>query len=413
MRLLVALVLLVVLAIAALPFALLQPTPAVEGGVSLDAGAVKHARALVREHDPRQLRDGEVRTINISADEIDLVLSYLLHTVGEGSTRVFLAPQTLRATLTLRVPANPAGSFLNLELALAQTATLPKLTRLRIGRLELPLPLATWLVQRALATASTRAGLALPASLVRVVTFDTARAALRYEWQSRVVTVFRNQLIPLAEQVRVREFHQQLVGSASRYDRVVSLPELAAPLFAFALARAPHGDPVADNRAALVVLANYVTGRRLAMILPEAASWPSPRRLSVRIYRREDLVQHFVNSALIAATGGEDLAQTFGLGKEIDDSRGGSGFSFVDLLADKAGTRFGQSASASRAAAIAVQRFASTTFTQDAWIPNPHGLSENMTEEVFKQRYGGVDGGAYRVVLGDIENRLAHLPSFQ
>ena len=149
------------------------------------------------------------------------------------------------------------------------------------------------------------------------------------------------------------------------------------------------------------------------MLLPDAANWPVPHRLSVRIYRREDLVQHFVNSALIAATGGEALAQTFGLGKEIDDSRGGSGFSFVDLLADKAGTRFGQGASASRDSAIAVQRFASATPSQGAWIPNPEGLLENLTEKVFKQRYGGVDGAGYRVVLGDIETRLANLPLLQ
>ena len=410
MRLLGGLLLLIVLAAGALPFALLAPTPAVEGGANLDTVGLTRARALMREHDPRQLHDGEVRTIRVSAEEVDLVLTYLLRSLGGGSARVFLAPQTLRAAFTAQLPANPLGSFFNVELALAQTDTLPTLTHLRIGRLELPRPLAQWLVRQALKAAYTQAGLTSPGSLVRAVSFSAGSVALRYEWQSSVVTVLRNQLSPLAEQARVREFHQQLVASASRYARLVSLPDLAAPLFAFALLRAPQGDPVADNRAALLVLANYVTGKRLAMLIPDAANWPVPQRLSVRIYRREDLVQHFVNSALIAATGGEALAQTFGLEKEIDDSRGGSGFSFVDLLADKAGTRFGQGASASRDSAIAVQRFASAAPSQGAWIPNPEGLRENLTEQVFKQRYGGVDGAGYRAVLGDIETRLANLP---
>ena len=40
-------------------------------------------------------------------------------------------------------------------------------------------------------------------------------------------------------------------------------------------------------------------------------------------------------SAAIAAAGGGVLADTIGVFKELDDSRGGSGFSFIDLLADR------------------------------------------------------------------------------
>ena len=41
------------------------------------------------------------------------------------------------------------------------------------------------------------------------------------------------------------------------------------------------------------------------------------------------------------------LSDVIGLYKEIEDSRGGSGFSFNDIAADRAGTRFGEKAVAS------------------------------------------------------------------
>ncbi len=69
------------------------------------------------------------------------------------------------------------------------------------------------------------------------------------------------------------------------------------------------------------------------------------------LHGRHDLPRHFMGSAAIAVSGGGALSQAIGLFKEIDDSRGGSGFSFVDLLADRVGTRFGSLAVASRASA--------------------------------------------------------------
>jgi uncharacterized protein YfiM (DUF2279 family) len=57
---------------------------------------------------------------------------------------------------------------------------------------------------------------------------------------------------------------------------------------------------------------------------------------------RYDSAQHFVISAALAAWAGEPAANAIGVYKEIDDSRRGSGFSFADLAADRAGTRFGE-----------------------------------------------------------------------
>ncbi len=63
--------------------------------------------------------------------------------------------------------------------------------------------------------------------------------------------------------------------------------------------------------------------------------------------------------------GGNLVSNAIGLMKEVDDSRGGSGFCFTDLGADKVGTRFGQQVTSQTSASDLQQRLARSTHEQD------------------------------------------------
>ena len=114
-------------------------------------------------------------------------------------------------------------------------------------------------------------------------------------------------------------------------------------------------------------------------------------------------------SAAIAALAGTALADAVGLYKEIDDSRGGSGFSFNDIAADRAGTRFGERAVAAGQAAPLQTRVAAGLRESDI-LPATDDLPEFMPEAEFKARFGGVDGPGYRDMMKEIERRVAALP---
>jgi len=58
------------------------------------------------------------------------------------------------------------------------------------------------------------------------------------------------------------------------------------------------------------------------------------------LHGRHDLLLHFAVSAYLTASLGPTAAEAVGLFKELADAQRGSGFSFVDLTADKAGIRF-------------------------------------------------------------------------
>src|SRR5262249_46081018 len=112
----------------------------------------------------------------------------------------------------------------------------------------------------------------------------------------------------------------------------------------------------------------------------------------------------------IAAEAGSPLADAIGLYKEVDDSRGGSGFSFNDIAADRAGTRFG---------VLAVQQprklqamLAAGAKERD-FMPDVSDLPEFMQEAEFKRRYGGIGAPAYNKVMADIEARIASRSFFR
>lgn len=388
------------------PFAVLDEVPQIEASVRLKPPQIARARALLEEHNPRRLRDGDVRALKLSADELSLILDYVLAQLGGGAARVRLGPQTLEAALTARLPRNPIGRYLNAEIVLRESAARPRIERLRLGRITVPSLFVNRLLAAALRFAYARAGIDAPEAMFRGVEFTGESAVFHYQWHTVLADAVRQQFVATDDVERLREFQDALVAVTGNGSGPLPLPQLLAPLFERAAARASLGDPQADNRALLLVVISYLNGHRLTDLVPDAATWPRPSRRSVRLHGRVDLAKHFVGSAALAATGGQAVAQTMGVFKEIDDSRGGSGFSFVDLLADEAGMRFGRRATESRVVARALQPRAARALADADWMPTPEGLRENMSESEFNRRYGGVDGPGYRQVLADIDRRL-------
>ena len=156
-----------------------------------------------------------------------------------------------------------------------------------------------------------------------------------------------------------------------------------------------------------------MNGRSVRTIVPQAVNWPRPNRVTLTLHGREDSAQHYLTSAALAALGSGTLSNAVGLFKEVDDSRGGSGFSFADLAADRAGTRFGELATASDESARTAQLLIARAQREIDIMPELHDLPEGLSESEFKQRYGAIDSPAYRRVTQEIERRIAKTPLFR
>jgi hypothetical protein len=190
-----------------------------------------------------------------------------------------------------------------------------------------------------------------------------------------------------------------------------SLSQLLPPMFELARLRSERGhDPALENRAALLVLGMVANGVSLATLLPERRDELERHPIQLTLAGRHDFPQHFLVSATLAAENGGPMADMIGLYKELNDARSGSGFSFNDVAANRAGSRLGELAVGSPVKLQ--QRLAASLHEQD-FMPDVSDLPEFMSAREFRLRYGAPGSPAYQRMMSDIEERLGATPLFR
>jgi hypothetical protein len=391
-----------------------QTAPLVSESPEVSATDVERALQMLRSHDPRRDRPGVPRTVVMTQRDLELLLNHGgRRWLAASAARVRLQPYNAELQASLRLPGMdflPFAVWLNVDAHLREADGLPEMTSLRVGRLPVP----GWLAEALARQVGARYGVVIDPQiardLVHRVSMTNGAVTVRYAWQADLQYRVLAALVPPAEQARLKVYadHLHAIAPPPGPDGTVSLTELMPPMFLLAQQRAAAGaDAAGENRAALVVLAFHASGRRLSSIVPAARDWPRPPALRVTLHGRDDFPQHFLISALLAAEGGGALANAVGLYKEVMDSRSGSGFSFNDIAADRAGTRFGE---------LAVSDPTRMHLALNAGVgeyelmPDVSDLPEFLAEPEFLRRYGGVGAPAYRSMLADIETRIDNTP---
>ena len=379
--------------------------PVSDGSSSRD---FSRAKQLFARYDPRKLKAGAVKNAEIGVSDLNLLAIHAVHLIDKGGATVEVGRGWLKARASLALPRNPIGDFFNVEADLRAAGGLVEFQRLRLGSIEIPGRLANFAAVKALNTYFEGQGTVLVGEFIESVDFEPNGIRVAYRWPSDAVERVRAHIVSPQSGERLQAFNDRLVATTGTFRRGAAVPLLAImkPLFELAQERSAEAGAAADNRAAIVVLSMYVNGRSVAVIVPEVADGPAPKRVSVTLHGRVDFAQHYLTSAALTALGSGELSNAVGLFKEVEDSRGGSGFSFTDLAADRAGTRFAELATASDASARRTQlRIAQSQSATDI-MPDVHDLAEGMSESEFQQRDGGIESPAYRRVTRDIEQRI-------
>ncbi len=406
-RLFVLSLLLIPIGIIVVAVLCLESTPLVQGEALLSASNVERAKQLLHEHDPRKLRSGEVKTVSMNEEELSLIANHLINRFGSGSATLDMEQDRLALLASLDLSALIPNHYLNLETQLSADGDLAHFEKLKIGSVSIPRAIVRGLVSFGAEHVYRASGIQNAKQVLRAVTIRPRRLDITYQWQEEIVDAVRDRLVSRTDRVLLRVYNEFLAAEIERQGANLSFTTLLRAIFQEARKRSPSTDPVAENRAAIVVLASYVNGSSLSTFAPEAVDWVQPRRVRLKIHSRRDFVKHFTTSAALAVAGGGAMSDAIGLYKEVDDADGGSGFSFKDLAADKAGTQFGQVAVESEPSAIRLQDRIERGIDDAALIPDVSDLEENMTDAEFKRRYGGVGGDAYKRVVQDIDQRIA------
>lgn len=410
-------VLFVVLAgIAVLPWLMLDDAPAIEPPVDFRRTDLAWVKALFQKHDPRRQPPDVIHSIRLDEGELNRLLNYAVELRRVSGIAAELTPGTATLTATLAVPRNPFGRYLNLTAEVAEAPGGVRIRSLQLGSLPLPAALAdgvAHLAHRWLRRDETYATLADAFSRV---SFDENQATLDYRWRPELLTRLERKsadlLIAPEDQARMLAYSGQLDTLIKRHPHGSTLPlvDIVAPLFAYAQARG--GDIAEENRAALTALAAYLSGISLPKLLEgDSPSIRRAPRVLLSLHGRRDFAEHYVISAALTVNGGSRLANAIGLVKEEEDANRGSGFSFTDVAANRAGVMLGEAATGESAERVQL-RLAAARSDADL-LPDFRDLPEFMSESEFDRRFGPVGSARYQRVIDRIDARLAAHPLAQ
>lgn len=175
-----------------------------------------------------------------------------------------------------------------------------------------------------------------------------------------------------------------------------------------------HGtSAVKANKAAILALGFILGEERVARIAQRDMTFERTHEVSklrqrVTLRGRSDLPRHFWVSAALVVLADENRAMTVGIGKELMDATGGgSGFSFVDLLANRAGMLLANTATQSDATARALHARVREGVLLDDFFPSIDELPEGFTMDEFQSQLGGLGGSETLRLKREIEERLS------
>lgn len=348
-------------------------------------------------------------TVLISEDHLARGLSEYLTQRGINN-RILVHILPGKASLNLTIVTGLYRPFINLELHLVQRQQKVNLDSIKIGKIKIPASVAkkiTGFLTRKLPQISD-IKLLLAENNVRLIS-------------KAIVKGDGNHLIHERENVNLnrnnrakKRFHDYLT-IASQWSKKSNnrLIDLLRTLFQYAYDQSTVKTAVSENQTLLKVAAILVNHRHSLEILGRHFAGGNYNPKIIALQGRHDLAQHFIVAAAISATGNQTLANNLGLFKELSDFDTGSGFSFSDLAADRAGSHFGNLAVKTSKMARQIQNIMKDLDDENSIMPNVTDLPDHLGKHVFDREYGGIMGRGYRKMEELIEHKINACPLYQ
>ena len=361
-------------------------------------------------HRIQRNRQKQRGTITFHSEDVDIAINYLVKHFVRGQASIRTANRN--ATLQVSIPLSMQiiTGYVNVKATLIETDTLPQLRSITFGHIPIP-----DFISQSLITYSTKWLRDHPKyntsiNTIQQVQISADTLAIRYQWQggSGQSSGYFS-VLSKSEQNRVRRYYN-LLRHRHQKQTIQTLSEILHPLIETAAKFSQNNPAPQENRAAILATTFYIMGLPLKYLIPEAVNEPVVYRPTVVLDGRQDFAQHFIISAAITAYSDTILSDAIGLYKEIEDKRSGSGFSFNDIAADRAGTRFGARATASHPKAAQLQQWVVQGLEDKDLMPEWADLPESLSKTAFKQRYGNLGSPTYKAMMSTIEQRVAALP---
>lgn len=388
----------------------------------LTSAEKRRLHATFRDKNPAKLAEGKIAELRLTAHDLDLLLAWGLSLGDSGrKAKVELTRDASLLQISVRLPARRLTRYLNLsaggEASIEEGRLSVRAYRLALGRLETP----GWMLDRlvplaARVMAADRRVKALLAPM-RSLGIDSGLLTLSYTHaeppQGLLADLFHGEGTSEEEIPAIQAHLRHLIGAGKGFPREPEgrFGRSLETAFRLARERSNTGQAVRENRAAILALGMLLGHWRVETLVGRVIDAGAMQK-GVRLFRgttlrgRDDWPKHFFVSASLSVLAVSSVSDAAGLLKEEVDAGGGSGFSFADLLADRAGATFAAAATRDEKTARAFQDRLARGFRVDDFFPTATGLPEGLQDAELKSRYGGVGGEGYSRLAEEIEKRI-------
>ncbi len=423
---------LVVLCIGIAAWFSLEKTPLPFEAVPASSAEEQRLTRLIRSSSPRSLSEGQTHTLRLTEHDANVLLSRGLSSRSQNRKAIVrLRHDAISLLMSLPVRfGEGVPRYLNLDAAgstrIRNGVLRLRVDRCRIGSVELPHwllhsldPLVTSLLnhdRQVKPFLNATKEMAIEPNSIRL-TYGPMDLVTTFREKFRRPRVANEELLA---STRTQVDHLLLLFAAGPLsDHPPSFNICLGTAFTLARNRSTQRDAVTENRAAILAL-GILLGHPgiedfLGPVISDGNKDEAQQILAcVVLHGRSDWTRHFCVSAAIAALSDEAISDACGLLKEeLDTDADGSGFSFADLLVDRAGTVFGIRATRDKTAALAMQERLVGGFSIEEVCPPAGDLPEGVSEADLQAQYGGVGGAGYCRIIADIERRIAACAAYR
>ncbi len=410
---------LLLLIVERVPVAADVSTMNTDNAVKTRALAKQVLRELLNEND-RPI------TISVTEDELNGVFAIAHRAIPRTTGWAEISDAQLELSATVRLPETPLGAYLNFQLILLPSETGFYISEAVLGKIALPDAAARFLIRLGLDLAFGKGEGAYLLDAVNSVALRGKRVDVHLKpipRMNQLVENMRGRLKEVRDEVRlmgdpahVRDYYRHIMALSEQAPRQEALSFGYYMGRLFKIAREQAGDPVAENRAAILALGIYFGSWRVEQMIGPVRTEEMLRHTRatkhVGLAGRRDLRLHFIISAALEIASESGVTHAIGEFKELlDAGADGSGFSFADLAADRAGVRFAEVATDPETA-ILIQGRLSENAQEDQFFPDIAYLPEGLSQSVFERYFGSVESERYLLLVEAVDRCLSRLPVY-
>ncbi len=399
----------------------IQSTPLVTSSASSQLDGADSVQVLLSQLKRAFSRREEGHQVVLSETQVESLVGVLQRGLPDFKGQVNITSMGGTANLTYAI--KDTGYFFNVS-ALVLPGDNLRIEHVQVGSLSIPGRFLLNVIEYAVNNYTNSEIATLALSRVEKVSMRRGELTLDI---GRLDT-FLNELNTVASNLSVDEETelQTLTAYYLRYisGREIALSNTPVSLIEYlregmARAREQSNSPqqaVLHNKAVILALAAYVghhrVGNLVGDIQPDKDKALRPRAGAV-LHNRNDLARHYIISAALELLSEQSMSFAIGEFKELmDRGIGGSGYSFVDLVADMSGTELAKTATTLHRAEDVQNTLARIRSEVDI-IPAIDDIPEGLSKQAFTEQYGRVDSQAYLNEVARLKQRIVEIPLYK